>query len=216
VTARLLAVNVVHSIGVDPVGSVGRTAIDKRPVEGSVRLERLGPVGDAVMDRRHHGGHDQAVYAYAREDLDAWERQLDRPLTSGTFGENLTTVGVEVTGAVIGERWRIGGSVLLEVTCPRIPCTTFQAWMGEPHWVRRFTEQGCPGAYLRVLEEGDVRAGDPVDVVERPEHGVTIGEVFRPRQVEPARLEGLLQHPGLTPDLAESVGKALRSTSTAS
>jgi MOSC domain-containing protein YiiM len=196
---RVASVNVVHAIVADPSGDVGRTAIDKRPVDGAVQIQALGPVGDTVLDRKHHGGRDQAVYAYALEDLAAWSVELGRDLSPGTFGENLTTEGLDVTGAIIGERWQVAGAdgsdpVVLEVTAPRIPCRTFQGWMGEPHWVRRFTERGAPGAYLRVTVEGRIRAGAAVEVVHRPEHGVTIGEVFVLRHADPARLRALLDH----------------------
>jgi MOSC domain-containing protein YiiM len=134
-----------------------------------------------VCDRRHHGGNDQAVYAYAREDLDEWERVLGRPLRDGQFGENLTTQGLDLSHAEIGERWRVGGEdgPLLEVTSGRIPCRTFQGHLGERGWVKRFSEAGLTGAYLRVLEEGTVRAGDAVEIVHRPGHGVTTTMEFR-------------------------------------
>lgn len=164
----------------------GETAIDKRPV-ASVEVRDPGPkrgglgsgvVGDDVASRKHHGGSRQAVYAVAREELDWWGVELDRTLRDGQFGENLTTVGLDVDGAVVGERWRVG-SALLEVSGPRIPCATFAAWMGERGWVRRFTERGRTGAYLAVVEPGVVTAGDTVDVVARPAHGITVPEVFR-------------------------------------
>ncbi|MEG3629389.1 MOSC domain-containing protein [Streptomyces poriticola] len=165
----------------------GVTGIDKRPAEGPVRVTAPGPkgvgasglAGDTVCDTRHHGGDDQAVYAVAREDLDDWERELGRPLANGAFGENLTTAGVDVSGALIGERWRIGPEVVLEVTSGRIPCRTFQGHVGVPGWVRRFTERGAPGAYLRVIESGEIRGGDPVEIVHRPGHAVTVALQFR-------------------------------------
>ena len=105
-------------------------------------------------------------------------RSWARDLRDGLFGENLTTVGLDVDGAVVGERWRVG-SALLEVTGPRIPCATFAAWMGERGWVRRFTERGRTGAYLAVVEPGVVSTGDVVEVLARPGHGLTVPEVFR-------------------------------------
>ena len=146
----------------------GDTAIDKRPV-ASVQVRDPGPkrgglgsgvVGDDVVSRKHHGGSRQAVYAVAREELDWWGASLGRELADGMFGENLTTEGIDVDGAVVGERWQVG-SALLEVTGPRIPCATFAAWMAEPGWVRRFTERGRTGAYLAVVEPGVVAAGLP-------------------------------------------------------
>jgi MOSC domain-containing protein YiiM len=176
-SARLVSVNLGVSRPV-PWGRVKRSAIDKRAVTGRVGVHRLGLDGDEQADRENHGGADQAVYAYAVEDLDRWVEHTTRPIAPGQFGENLTTAGLDVTGAVIGERWRVG-SALLEVSCPRIPCSVFAGWMDEQRWVRRFTVEGRPGAYLRVLTEGEVGAGDLVDVVHRPGHALTIGEAFR-------------------------------------
>jgi MOSC domain-containing protein YiiM len=164
----------------------GETAIDKRPV-ASVEVRDPGPkrgglgsgvVGDDVGSRKHHGGSQQAVYAVARAELDWWAAELGRELHDGMFGENLTTVGLDVDGAAVGERWRVG-SALLEVSGPRIPCATFATWMGERGWVRRFTERGRTGAYLSVVEPGTVSPGDEVVVLERPAHGITVAEVFR-------------------------------------
>ncbi|MEU3980285.1 MOSC domain-containing protein [Streptomyces sp. NPDC026672] len=165
----------------------GVTGIDKRPVDHAVRVAAPGPkgvgasglTGDAVCHLRHHGGDDQAVYAMAREDLDDWERELERTLANGSFGENLTTRGVDVSGALIGERWRIGPEVVLEVTSGRVPCATFQGHLGERGWVKRFTRKGAPGAYLRVIRPGEVRAGDPIEIVHRPDHDVTVALQFR-------------------------------------
>lgn len=176
------------------------TGIDKRPVDGPVRVAAPGPkgigasgvAGDAVCHTRHHGGDHQAVYAFAREDLDDWERELGRTLASGAFGENLTTEGLDVSGAKIGERWRIGSEVVLEVTCGRIPCTTFQGHLGEKGWVRRFTRKGAPGAYLRVIEPGEIRAGDPIEIVHRPDHEVTVSFQFRAVTTERELLPRLL------------------------
>lgn len=180
-----------------PATRIGVTGIDKRPVEGPVEVRAPGTrgsglAGDRVLDGGHHGGDDQAVYAYAREDLDEWSGQLGRELAGGVFGENLTTRGLDVTGALIGERWRVGPQVLLEVSVPRIPCRTFAHWMGERGWIRRFTQRAAPGAYLRVVEPGHIRAGDPVEVVDRPDHDVTIALTFRALTLEPGLLPRLL------------------------
>ncbi|MEU7335933.1 MOSC domain-containing protein [Streptomyces sp. NPDC007074] len=180
--------------------AVGVTGIDKRPVTGPVRVSAPGPkgvgasglAGDTVCDLRHHGGDDQAVYAVAREDLDDWERELGRPLANGSFGENLTTLGLDVSGARIGERWRVGAELVLEVTSGRIPCRTFQGHLGEPGWVKRFTHRAAPGAYLRVIESGEIRAGDPIEVVHRPGHEVTVAVEFRAMTTERELLPGLL------------------------
>lgn len=155
-----------------------RTAIDKQPAEGRVSVHRLGLDGDVQVNRKFHGGEGQALYAYAEEDAAHWAAELDRPLPAGRFGENLRTSGLDLTGAEIGERWRVG-TTLLEVTAPRTPCAKFQAYWGVPRLIKRFTAHGASGAYLRVLEAGDIGAGDPVEVVSRPQHGLTLGLAFR-------------------------------------
>ena len=134
-------------------------------------------LGDDVVSRKHHGGSQQAVYAVAREELDWWGAELGRDLRDGMFGENVTTLGLDVDAAVVGQRWTVGSAVL-EVTGPRIPCATFAAWMGERGWVRRFTERGRTGAYLAVVEPGVLSVGDTIEVGPRPEHGITVPEVF--------------------------------------
>ncbi|WP_426566448.1 MOSC domain-containing protein [Angustibacter sp. McL0619] len=179
--ALVEAVCVVHEVHHDEGGDVGETAIDKRPVPGRVPVLQLGLHGDKQLDLEHHGGRDQAVYVYAGEDASWWAGQLERDVPAGLFGENLRTTGLDVTGALIGERWRIGEAdegAVLEVTAPRIPCATFQRWLDEPQWVKRFTEHGAPGAYLRVLREGSVAAGDRIEVEHRPQHGVRITDCF--------------------------------------
>jgi MOSC domain-containing protein YiiM len=185
---RLLSVNLGRAVAVPYTDNPeGVTGIDKRPVDGPVRVSAPGPkgvggsglAGDAVCKLEHHGGDDQAVYAMAREDMDAWERELGRTLPDGAFGENLTTRGLDVSGALIGERWRIGPEVVLEITSGRIPCRTFQGHLDEKGWVKRFTRRGAPGAYLRVIEPGEIRAGDAVEIVHRPGHDVTVALQFR-------------------------------------
>ena len=202
------SVNVVHALIPDHRGDLDRTAIDKRPVDGRVAVSvpgtsEVGLAGDQIYDRRAHGGPDQAVYAYAAEDLQWWAAELGRAIAPGSFGENLTTYGLDVTGAVIGERWRVGDDgLVLEVTAPRIPCRTFQGWMDEPHWIKRFTEHGAPGAYTRVVSPGTVGAGDAVTVEHRPDHGVTVGDVFVIRRAPADGLRRLIDMPGVNEDLA--------------
>ncbi|MFG3284597.1 MOSC domain-containing protein [Streptomyces sp. NPDC048111] len=185
---KLLSVNLGRAKAVDYTdGAGGRTGIDKRPVTGPVRVYAPGPrgtgasgvEGDDVCDLRHHGGDHQAVYAYAREDLDVWAKELGRELPNGCFGENLTTYGIDVNDARIGERWRIGGDLVLEVASGRIPCRTFAGWLDRKGWVRRFTQAAVPGAYFRVIEPGEIRAGDAVEVIERPDHEVSVAFWFR-------------------------------------
>ncbi|MER5215070.1 MOSC domain-containing protein [Streptomyces sp. NPDC002838] len=198
---RLLSVNLGRARAVPYTDQPeGLTGIDKQPIQGPVKVTAPGPkgigagglAGDSVCDTRHHGGDDQAVYAVAREDLDDWERELGRQLASGAFGENLTTEGLDVSGARIGERWRVGAEVVLEVTCGRIPCLTFQEHMGEKGWVKRFTQKGAPGAYLRVIRPGEIRAGDPIEIVHRPDHDVTVALQFRAVTTERQLLPRLL------------------------
>jgi len=185
------------------------TAIDKRPASSPVwvsdpgrRKGASGVEGDHVGDQKHHGGSEQAVYAFAREDLDEWERKLGRSLPDGTFGENLTTVGVDPNGALLGERWQVGQQLVLQVTGPRIPCKTFAIRMGEPGWARRFTEEGRPGAYLRVLEPGPVCSGDPVNIVHRPSHGVDVTTALFALTIKPKLLRELL---AAEEDLSEGI-----------
>lgn len=188
---RVLSVNVGQA---RPIASKsGMSGIDKRPVAGPVRVSAPGPkgsagsglAGDAVCDRVNHGGDDQAVYAYAREDLDQWQGSLGRALAPGSFGENLTTTGVDITGALVGERWRVGKDLVLSVTAPRLPCRTFAVWLEQQGWVKTFTKRAIPGSYLRVVEPGMIEAGDRIEVIDRPPHTVTIGLVFRALTLEP-------------------------------
>lgn len=197
---KLLSVNVGKPIP-NPHKDTGTTGINKRPTDGPVEVRAPGPkhgglgsglVGDFLGDRANHGGDFQAVYAYAREDLDFWAAKLGRELDSGGFGENLTTAGLDVTNALIGERWQLGDEVVLQVTVPRIPCSTFQGWLAEQRWTKRFTQEARPGAYLRVVQPGAIRTGDPITVVHKPRHEVTIGLTFRALTLEPEHLPELL------------------------
>ncbi|MUL62904.1 MOSC domain-containing protein [Mycobacterium sp. CBMA 234] len=193
------------------------TGIDKRPTTEAVPVRAPGPmhgglgsalVGDTIGDQQVHGGDDQAVYAYAREDLDDWQVRLDRVLDNGSFGENLTTTGLTVNEAVIGERWQISeGGPLLEVSRPRIPCRTFAAWLEIGGWVKTFTAQAVPGAYLRVVTPGVLRAGASITVLSRPQHAVTVAEVFRALTLEPELLPRLLQADALPEHLKERASR---------
>ena len=167
-----------------------RSGILKLPVPGRVAVGTLGLDGDVQVNRKHHGGEGQAVYAYAQEDADWWAAELERDLPPGRFGENLRTTGLDLTGAVLGERWRVG-TALLEVTAPRIPCANFARFWDVPDLVKRFAAHGATGAYLRVLQTGHVAAGDVVEVVHRPEHGVTAGLAFRALTTQKRRLPEL-------------------------
>lgn len=211
VSSAVLSVNLARVRPNPDNREVKVTGIEKIPTSESVLVrapgtkgEGLGSglVGDVVGDRRNHGGDTQAVYAYAREDLDHWESVLGRTLPGGVFGENLTTMGVDVNGAVIGERWRIG-DIELQVTVPRIPCGTFRAWIAERGWLRTFTLAALPGTYLSVVSPGQVSAGDAVTVVHRPAHGVTVAHVFRAVTREPDLLPSILAADELPEEIKE-------------
>jgi MOSC domain-containing protein YiiM len=215
---HLLSVNIGRAQP-NPWKGLAATGIDKRPVAGPVMVTAPGPkgtgavglAGDRVYDVKHHGGDHQAVYAFAREDLDRWQRELGRDLPDGSFGENLTTAGYDVNAALIGERWRVGGDSgpLLEVSCPRIPCVTFAGWLEERGWIRRFTRDARPGPYLRVVEPGELAAGDEVRVVDRPSHEVTVALCFRALTAEPELLPRLLDAEALPPDDLAAVRRRL-------
>jgi MOSC domain-containing protein YiiM len=175
---QVISVNTGRAVKVGWAGRVQRTAIEKHPADGAVHVGRLGLDGDEQADLENHGGPEQAIYVYAREDLDWWAGQLSRAVRDGLFGENITTAGLDVTNALIGERWRLG-TAEVQVTSCRIPCGTFRSWTGEKGWVKRFAQAGRPGAYLRVLAEGIVRPGSTVTVLSRPAAGVTVAESMR-------------------------------------
>ncbi len=157
-------------------GSDGVTAIDKRPVDGPVRVGATGLSGDVQVSRRHHGGPDKALYALDQAEADHWAAELDREIAPGLFGENLRVDG-RVDDAEIGERWRIGAQLEVEVTGPRSPCATFARWLGQEGWVTRYAERARPGVYLRVLVPGTVEAGAAITVLHRPGHGVSVARL---------------------------------------
>jgi MOSC domain-containing protein YiiM len=172
------------------------SGIWKAPVSGRVVVQGVNLVGDDQADRTVHGGVDKAVYAYSAEDYAWWSRQLGRELGPGTFGENLTTRGLSVTDAIVGERWLIG-SVVLEVSQPRLPCYKLGIRMNDARFPRRFTNAGRPGAYLRIVERGELAAGDAVEVVRRPEHGLTVSDAARIYLHDHRRANRLLDAPEL-------------------
>jgi MOSC domain-containing protein YiiM len=206
---RVAAVCVTFAV--KPDGPHDLTGIDKRPV-ASVRVHGNGVERDSVLDTRDHGGPFKAVYAYAQEDADWWSQQLGREVTPGWFGENLRLSGVDLVGAVVGERWRVGPTVELEVTQPRTPCATFQRHTGEPQWVRRFAQAARTGAYLRVRVPGEVRPGDEVAIVHRPDHGVTVGRWYAGQDPHDARALLAAEAAGqvLAPELVGYVERSLR------
>jgi len=178
VTARVLAVSVGLPREFDYHGRPARSAIWKTPVPGRVAARGVNLAGDDQADREAHGGPDKAVYAYAVEDARWWEAKEGRPFAFAELGENLTTEGVEVNEALVGERWAIGSSVF-EIAEPRVPCWRLGVRMNDPAFVRRFTEAIRPGAYMRIVSEGDVGAGDAIEVVSKPEHDLSVRDVFR-------------------------------------
>jgi MOSC domain-containing protein YiiM len=200
--ASVVSVNIARSKESIP-GTRITSAIGKQSVDGPVAVREPGPkrgglgsglVGDVIGNHRHHGGNDQAVYAYSRERLDDWAVELGRDVPNGMFGENVTTSGLDVDGARLGEQWRIGSSLVLQVTGPRIPCATFRGRMGESGWVKRFAAAGRPGAYLSVVAAGEVAVGDPIEVVRRPDHGITVALAF----------QAMIGHRSLWPDIARA------------
>lgn len=194
-----------------------RTGINKRPSDEPLEVRAPGPrkgglgsgvVGDSVCNSRHHGGDDQAVYAYAREDLDGWQPRLGRELSNGMFGENITTSGVDLTECLVGERWSVGtDGLILEVTSPRTPCKTFSTWLDIPGWIKTFTAAKLPGAYFRVIEPGTMRAGDRIEVASRPDHSVTIGTVFRALMLEPDLLPTLAPADALPEKIKQQIAR---------
>jgi len=199
------SVNVGSTVDV-PWGKLRKSAIDKRPVDGPVHVHRLGVGTDEIADLVNHGGPDQAVYVYAAEDLETWSDQLGRVLVPGQFGENLTTRGIDVNLAHAGDRWRIGGA-LLELAGVRIPCSVFQGFLDEKQWVRRFTQGRLPGPYFRVLEEGPVAAGDPIDVVEQRDHEITVDFLFRALTTERDLVPRLAAEPRIDSFVARRMGE---------
>lgn len=181
--ASVIAACIVHQLRRDP-GLVGVTGIDKRPVDGPVKIGRYGLRADVQADRKYHGGLDQAVYVYSEEDAAFWSAQLGRELAPGWFGENLRIEGIDPNKALVGERWRIGtgeSAVELEATLPREPCMTFARWVGgadSKGWVKRFALERRLGAYFRVVKTGKVTAGDPIEVTHTPAGGPTVNSLF--------------------------------------
>jgi MOSC domain-containing protein YiiM len=198
--ARLISVNVGRPRPVDTGSRTVMTAIWKEPVEGRVAVRGVNLDGDDQADRSVHGGPDKAVYAYAIEETRAWASELGRELGPGAFGENLTIEGVDVSGALVGERWRVG-TVLLEVVQPRFPCFKLGLRMGDPTFVKRFGQASRPGAYLRIVEAGELGAGDPVEVVSRPDHAVSMRLVSDAILLDRELIPRALEAPQLIPSL---------------
>jgi len=200
---KVLSVNITATIlEGEWIATEGQTGIDKRPISGAVRFENNCVHGDVIGDKSAHGGYDQAVYAYAREDADWWEQEIALTIENGRFGENLTTQGVDVSAAVIGERWRIG-SVILEVSQPRIPCRTFAGFWKRPTLIKEFMAAGRPGTYLRIIQEGEITAGDEIEIIHLPSHGITIADVYAAKNGERSKVEEIALVKELSPQYQE-------------
>ena len=208
---KVLSINVTSIIHEGEwTGSEGKTGIDKRAVQGAVTFANEGVQDDVIVDRNHHGGYDQAVYAYAREDADWWEQELGTAIENGRFGENLTTSGIEVNAAVVGEHWSIG-SVILEVSQPRIPCRVFAGFWKRPTLIKEFMAAGRPGAYLRIIQEGEITAGDEIEVILKPDHGITIADLYAAKNGERLKIQAIMQVPQLSDsfrDWAQKIGSS--------
>jgi MOSC domain-containing protein YiiM len=208
--AHLVSVNVGEPRPIPYRGKQVMTGIFKEPVHGRVAAHGTNLEGDVQANPKVHGGFDKAVYAYAREDYEWWEEELSRSLGPGTFGENLTTSGLELNEARIGERWQVGSTVL-EVSEPRFPCFKLGHKMGTQRFVKQFAKARRTGTYLRIVEEGDLAAGDPLRVVSRPDHGVTIGLFAEAYLDDRDRIEELLAAEGLSGEwrswIQEQLGK---------
>jgi MOSC domain-containing protein YiiM len=178
-------------------GRPAKSAIWKSPAVGRIAVQGVNLAGDDQADRKAHGGPDKVIYAYAVEDARWWQQQIGRSLGYGEFGENLTTEGIEVNDALVGERWQIGTTVL-EVSEPRIPCWRLGVRMNDKMFPRQFTEALRPGSYLRLIVEGSVGAGDEIRVVERPAHGLTIRDFFRIYTRDRDEVQRLLTVPGMS------------------
>jgi len=187
-SARVLSINITSIVHQGEwTGSEGRTGIDKRSVTGAIEFKNNGVVGDRVIDTNVHGGYEQAVYAYAREDAQWWEREINEEIPAGRLGENLTTEGIDVNAALVGEQWKIG-SVILEVSQPRIPCRVFAGFWKRATLIKDFTQAGRPGTYLRIIQEGTAQAGDSIEVIFKPDHTISISDLFAAKSGERSKI----------------------------
>jgi MOSC domain-containing protein YiiM len=202
--ASVLSVNVGRPRPIATGRRTVSTAIWKTPVAGRVAARGVNLAGDDQADRSVHGGPDKAIYAYASEEIQRWESELRRDLGPAPFGENLTTAGLDVSGALVGERWRIG-TTLLEVVQPRLPCFKLGLRIADPGFLKRFVRASRPGAYLRIVEEGELGAGDAIEVdVERlPDHGVSMRLIFDALLLDDSLIPQVLEAQELLPSLRE-------------
>lgn len=202
-SARVLSINITSIVHQGEwTGSEGRTGIDKRSVEGPIEFKNNGVAGDRIIDTNVHGGYDQAVYAYAQEDARWWEKEIGEDIPAGRFGENLTTEGIDVNEALVGEQWKIG-SVVLEVSQPRIPCRVFAGFWKRATLIKDFTQAGRPGAYLRIIQEGTAKAGDAIEVIFKPDHSVSISDLFSAKSGERTKINEIKVVPHLSQGFKE-------------
>ena len=202
-SARVLSINITSVVHHGEwTGSEGRTGIDKRNVAGSVEFKNNGVAGDRIIDTNVHGGYDQAVYAYAREDALWWEKEIGEEIPAGRFGENLTTEGIDVNAALVGEQWKIG-SVILEVSQPRIPCRVFAGFWKRATLIKDFTQASRPGAYLRIIQEGTAQAGDVIEVIYKPDHAISIRDLFSAKSGERGKINEIKVVPQLSQGFKE-------------
>jgi len=202
-SARVLSINITSIVHEGEwTGSEGRTGIDKRSVSGPIEFKNDGVAGDRIIDTNAHGGYDQAVYAYASEDAQWWESEINEVIPAGRFGENLTTEGIDVNAALVGEKWKIG-SVILEVSQPRIPCRVFAGFWKRATLIKDFTQAGRPGTYLRIIQEGTAQAGDAIEVIYKPEHSIRISDLFAAKSGERSKINEIKVVPQLSVEFKE-------------
>jgi MOSC domain-containing protein YiiM len=202
-SARVLSINITSVVHQGEwTGSEGRTGIDKRSVSGPIEFKNNGLTGDRIIDTNVHGGYDQAVYAYAIEDAKWWEKEINEEIPAGRFGENLTIEGIDVNAALVGEQWKIG-SVILEVSQPRIPCRVFAGFWKRATLIKDFTQAGRPGAYLRIIREGSAQAGDAIEVIFKPDHAISIRDLFSAKSGERSKINEIKVVPQLSTGFKE-------------
>lgn len=193
---RITSVNIGSAESISHGQKTVVTGINKRSTSAAVQIVTVGLENDTIYDDAEHGGVDQAVYVYSAEDYEWWSAQLERPVAPGTFGDNLTISGLPADMNA-GERLLIG-DVVLEATAPRIPCSTLATRMQDRNFGLAFRRAERPGFYFRVLNEGQVTAGDTVTFVENPDCSVSMLELFRLNyEIRPdaARLQRVLEAP---------------------
>lgn len=187
---KVLSVNVSLPKEVPYMGKTTTTGIFKEPVHGRIMLRTLNLDGDGQADLKAHGGTYKAAYVYSIENYDYWKRELRRTdFSFGQFGENFTVEGMLDDAVHVGDQFRVG-SALVEVTQPRVPCFKLGIKMGMPQFPKMFLASGRPGFYLRVLEEGEVGAGDAVATVKTDPERMTVQEICHLLYFDQQNLEG--------------------------